>query len=185
MKSQISSIKPIRIIGVDPGSRLTGCAVIESSGGKTKCLMQTTLRAKGSMLSERILSLSQQLQEIITDFKPCEASIEQVFVKLNPQSALTLGQARGALLLTLAKNNISIAQYAPRAIKKAATGYGAATKTQMQQMMQQFFNLDKLPQEDAADAIAVSLCHANTRNWHSKISKLSLQDKNKKNEIWI
>jgi crossover junction endodeoxyribonuclease RuvC len=182
---QISTTKPIRIIGIDPGSRLTGCAVIESSGGKTKCLMQTTLRAKGSMLSERIVSLAEQLQTIICEYQPTEASIEQVFVKLNPQSALTLGQARGALLLTLAKNNIAIAQYAPRAIKKAATGYGAATKSQMQQMMQQLFNLDKLPQEDAADAIGASLCHANTRNWHNKISKLNTDKTTKKHEIWI
>lgn len=177
----ITQKKPTRIIGIDPGSHLTGCAIIETQAQQQSCLLQTTIRARGAKLSQRLISLAEQLQNIIIEYCPDEAAIEQVFVKLNPQSALVLGHARGALLLTLSNQQIPIAQYAPRAVKKAAVGYGAATKNQIQQMMQQLFKLDTIPQQDAADAIAIALCHANMRSWNQKIAQQTATS----DKIWI
>ena len=166
-----SSSSGLCIIGIDPGSRLTGCAVIcqeqthraGSSASGYRCLLHTTLKAGNGSMPQRLAALHTQLQAIIQHYRPHEAALEQVFVHKNPKAALTLGQARGVLMLGLAQADIPIAEYAPRTIKQASVGYGAASKSQVQSMMQRIFKLECLPAEDAADALAVAMCHAHSR----------------------
>lgn len=164
-QQQLQDITRVRIIGIDPGSRQTGCAIIELQQNQPHLLHCSTLQAKQACFNQRIVSLHQQLQVIIETFQPTEAAVESVFVKLNPQSAIKLGQARGVLLLALAQQHIPIHEYAPRLVKQACCGYGAATKAQIQTIVQQLFKLSKLPASDAADAAAIALCHSQQRRW--------------------
>ena len=169
--STSAAASPTRIIGIDPGSRQAGCAILEICGSCYNLLSYATLYIKGDRFSQRLTDLHQQVAAIIQRFQPTEAAIEQVFVNINPQSALKLGQARGVLLLALAQQQIPIAEYAPRLVKQACSGYGAASKDQIQSMIQRLFKLPKKPPADAADACAIALCHANQRNWQQRLAQ--------------
>lgn len=152
------------ILGVDPGSRLTGFGIIRSNGRECQYVSSGCIRTQSGEFAQRLFQIYQGLQEIVQKYQPEEAAIEQVFMHKNANSALKLGQARGAAIIALAKNVAIMAEYSPRQIKQAVIGYGGGEKVQVQHMVQRLLNLNAVPQADAADALAVAICHAHSRD---------------------
>ena len=152
------------ILGIDPGSRLTGFGIIRSNGSEYHYIGSGCIRTQSGEFNARLLHIYQALKEIIHKYKPEEAAIEQVFMHKNASSALKLGHARGAAIIALGESVNLIAEYSPRQIKQAVIGYGAAEKIQVQSMVQRLLNLNEVPQSDAADALATAICHANSYN---------------------
>lgn len=163
------------ILGIDPGSRITGYGVIKTEQSRYHYLASGCVRttAAGS-LADRLREIFAGISEIVQRYRPDTAAIEQVFVQHNIASALKLGQARGAAITAIASGFIEVAEYSPRQIKQAVVGYGAADKEQVQHMIQRLLNLSAMPPADAADALAVALCHAHTRQSVGYLTK-SLQ----------
>ncbi len=158
------------ILGIDPGSRITGYGFLVIAENKIRHLAHGTIKTPAQDTHQRLYFIAQQLNQLIETHHPTEAAIEQVFVKHNVQSALKLGQARGVAMAATAKYELELAEYSPRAIKKAVTGYGGADKKQVQQMIKSLLQLKETPQADAADALAIALCHAHTRQWKKRLS---------------
>lgn len=158
-----------RILGIDPGSINTGYGIVNQDGQKITHITHGCIKLKGKTIPERLHYLHDALSAIIHEYEPDEAAIEQVFVHVNVQSALKLGQARGAALVAMARYGLSISEYSPKSIKQTATGYGAASKTQIQFMMRSQLKLTSQPQADAADALAIAVCHCQ----HRKIAHLT------------
>lgn len=158
-----------KILGIDPGSIRTGYGVIEISGSRVSWVTHGHIAANGQETGERLLKIFQGLIEIIQTHQPVEVAVEQVFMHQNPQSALKLGQARGIALLAAAHYALPLAEYSPRKIKQSVTGYGAAGKPQVQQMIQTLLKLPAIPQVDASDALAIALCHCYHRQFHLKL----------------
>jgi len=158
------------IIGIDPGSRKTGYGLIQIQGQRNIHLAHGCLALNGETLAERLQQIFSGLREIIQQYQPQEAAIEQVFMNDNPNSALKLGQARGAALVAISS---PVIEYSARAIKQAIVGYGAASKEQVQQMVKRLLNIQTKIQSDAADALAIALCHAHSRAWSTKLKELS------------
>lgn len=148
------------IIGIDPGSRRTGFGVIRLEGNRHIYLASGHLSLEAFPVNERLRKIFLGLQQVIESYQPQEAAIEQIFMKDNPASALKLGQARGAAIVAL---NIPVEEYSARQVKKSVVGHGAATKDQVQYMVKRLLNLTGNMQADAADALAVALCHAHVR----------------------
>jgi crossover junction endodeoxyribonuclease RuvC len=151
----------IRIFGIDPGSRITGYGVIDTDGFRHSHVASGHIVIKGDALSDRLGIIFSRLTELIASWQPDAMAIEQVFVNRNIDSALKLGHARGAAICAAVNAGLPVGEYSPRAIKKAVTGQGAADKAQIQQMMQILLKLEDMPQSDEADALAISVCHAN------------------------
>ncbi|MDV6316916.1 crossover junction endodeoxyribonuclease RuvC [Idiomarina sp. HP20-50] len=155
------------ILGIDPGSRITGYGVIEQRGRQINYLGSGCIKAIGTAkepltLAEKLRRIHDSVSELITQFKPNEFAIEQVFIAKNPDSALKLGQARGAAIVAAACAELPVAEYSARQIKQAVVGNGGAEKSQVQHMVMSLLSLQRCPQEDAADALAVALCHAHS-----------------------
>ena len=151
-----------RILGIDPGSRFTGYGIIELNAGRSIWLNSGCIRVQGDSLAEKLCIISEGLNSLLDEFQPDEMAIEKVFVSKNVDSALKLGQARGAAISTVALRKIPVSEYTPTQIKKAVVGKGNAAKTQVQHMVVNLLGLSRAPQEDAADALAIALCHAHT-----------------------
>ena len=149
------------IIGIDPGSRRTGYGIIRLEGNRHIYLKSGHLNVASLPTCERLRQIYLGLQEIMQAYCPHEAAIEQVFMHENPNSALKLGQARGAAIVAL---SIPVAEYSARQVKKSVVGHGAAKKEQVQFMVQRLLNLKTALQADEADALAIALCHAHARN---------------------
>lgn len=161
-----------RIIGIDPGSRIAGYGLIEINNNQIQHIDCGGIHIPTSIpLEERLLFLHEKLIEIIEEFRPCFASIEDVFFAKNAKSALMLGHVRGVILLSLAQFKIPCHSYPPREIKKAITGYGAATKEQVQYMVKQILKLKEKAFEDASDALATAICHSNTLKLQNRLIK--------------
>jgi crossover junction endodeoxyribonuclease RuvC len=156
----------ITILGIDPGSRITGYGVIKSDGNKHQYV------ACGNIQVKNLGDIFRQLSEIITVYQPEEVAIEQIFMHENVNSALKLGQARGAAIVAVAINNLKIIEYSTREVKQAVVGYGNAEKKQIQHMIKLLLKLSAEPKTDAADALAVALCHANMRKLMQKIGNI-------------
>ena len=156
------------IIGIDPGSRHTGYGVIRVEGNRHIHLANGYLDVSRYDFAERYRQIFLGLQEVIRTYQPHEAAIEQIFMHQNPNSALKLGQARGAAIVAI---NIPMAEYSAREIKKSIVGFGAAAKEQVQFMVQRLLNITQKLQLDASDALAVALCHAHARG----LKKLGLE----------
>jgi crossover junction endodeoxyribonuclease RuvC len=152
----------LRILGIDPGSRVTGFGVIDSDGVRSSHVVHGTLRLEGNALPPRLGEIFSRLSEVIETYRPQVMAIEQVFVAKNPQSALKLGQARGAAICAGVSQGLEVAEYTPRTIKQAVVGSGGAEKSQVQHMVRMILNLPKEPVTDAADALAVALSHAHS-----------------------
>lgn len=152
------------ILGIDPGSRITGYGVINSVGAKNEYVASGCIRIKGDLLAERLKQVYDGVTEIIEHYCPQEMAIEQVFMARNPDSALKLGQARGVAIVAGANQGLEVAEYAARKVKQAVVGNGSADKSQVQHMVKSILKLPGLPQADAADALAIALCHAHTRS---------------------
>jgi crossover junction endodeoxyribonuclease RuvC len=158
------------ILGIDPGSRITGYGIVESIGNGHRYIASGCIKTKGDNLSERLLQIYEGLSIIISRYLPTQAAIEQIFVKNNVDSALKLGQARGAAFVAVANYKIPLAEYAPRVVKKAVVGFGGADKQQVQQMIKILLCLSDLPPTDAADALAIALCHASHSTLKERIA---------------
>ena len=149
------------IIGVDPGSRITGYGVIRVVGNQSVHLASGSIHLTDKQqTAERLQKIFMELTGIIQLYQPNEAAIEQIFMHENPGSALKLGQARGAAIVAL---TIPLAEYSARQVKQSVVGYGAAKKEQVQHMVGRILNLTEKLQADEADALAIALCHAHSR----------------------
>jgi crossover junction endodeoxyribonuclease RuvC len=151
------------IIGIDPGSRITGYGIVEAAGNVCNYITSGYFKLTKTDSYQQLEQIFSMLTAIIAAHNPVEAAIEQIFVHANANSALTLGQARGAALVAVATSKIKIAEYSSRQVKQAVVGYGNAEKIQVQQMVKALLKLSQLPQPDEADALAVALCHASYR----------------------
>lgn len=162
------------ILGIDPGSRFTGYGVIQQQGRSLTYLGSGCIKAiaAGDDLGSRLHTIYAGVSEIILQFQPTMFAIEQVFMAKNPDSALKLGQARGAAIVAATSAELKIAEYSARQIKQSVVGTGGADKAQVQHMVKSILKLPATPQADAADALAVALCHAHS---HDSISKMSGQ----------
>ena len=151
------------ILGVDPGIADTGYGVICDEGGKISCLAYGSIKTSPKDdLVTRLDRLNYELDRIIKKYQPQLASVEELFFSKNVKTALTVGQARGVILLTLKQNNLPIFEFKPSQIKQAVTCYGAANKGQVQKMVQMLLKLKEIPKpDDAADALAMALCALN------------------------
>ncbi|MFY9179248.1 MAG: crossover junction endodeoxyribonuclease RuvC [Venatoribacter sp.] len=150
------------ILGIDPGSRITGFGVVRRTGQKIEYVVSGCIRTGEGDLPERLKKIYQDVTEIIQTYQPQQFAIEQVFMGKNADSALKLGQARGVAIVAASLQNLPVSEYAPRSIKQAVVGKGSATKEQVQHMVQYLLKLPGKPQADAADALAIAICHAHT-----------------------
>lgn len=151
------------ILGIDPGSRITGFGVINSVGSKNEYVASGCIRIKGEELPERLQQVYEGVTEVINRYCPQEMAIEQVFMARNADSALKLGQARGVAIVAGTNQDLPVHEYAARKVKQSVVGKGSADKIQVQHMVAHILKLPGLPQVDAADALAIALCHAHTR----------------------
>jgi crossover junction endodeoxyribonuclease RuvC len=156
----------VRILGVDPGSRRTGFGVIECRGGDYVHVAHGCLNVGGAVMAERLRLIFDGLQALIGEHQPAEVAVERVFVNRNVESALKLGQARGAALCAVPRG-LPVFEYAPRAIKMAVVGSGAAEKAQVAHMITALLRLSGRIGPDASDALAVAVCHAHSRRLHA------------------
>lgn len=152
------------IIGIDPGSRITGWGIISSLGQKTEYIASGCIRMDTAPLPERLKQIFDGVNQLIEQFQPQESAIEQVFLGKNADSAFKLGQARGAAITALVCHDLAVGEYSARQVKQAVVGKGSADKSQVQHMVCQILSLNKSPQEDAADALGIAICHAHTQN---------------------
>jgi crossover junction endodeoxyribonuclease RuvC len=157
--------KTLRVLGIDPGTAIVGWAVLEECKGCVKPLAfgHITTSPKNST-AERLLEVVKDLEEIIAKFEPHEAAVEDLFFFKNLKTVMKVSQARGSILLTLERFCVSIFEYTPLQVKQAITGYGRAEKRQIQIMTQKILKLKSIPKpDDTADALAIALCHLNSR----------------------
>ncbi len=152
----------IRILGIDPGSRLTGYGVIDCDGGQSRYVASGCVRLAAGPLPARLKVIFESVGELIDRYQPTQFAVEQVFVSRNPDSALKLGQARGAAICAGVLRDLPVSEYTPREVKLAIVGRGGAEKSQVQHMIMALLELNACPQSDAADALAVALCHSHT-----------------------
>ncbi|NKF52619.1 crossover junction endodeoxyribonuclease RuvC [Shewanella sp. WXL01] len=150
------------ILGIDPGSRLTGYGIIDCQGRTQKYLGSGCIRTSGDDLASRLQQIFTGVSEIIRQYQPEQFAIERVFMAKNADSALKLGQARGAAIVAATNSGLSVAEYSATQIKQAVVGTGRAQKTQVQHMITQILKLPAAPQADAADALSVAVCHYHT-----------------------
>jgi crossover junction endodeoxyribonuclease RuvC len=159
------------ILGIDPGSRKTGFGIINVLGSKTEYITSGVIRIPELLaLPERLKVIFESVTEIIERYSPQEMAIEQVFMAKNASSALKLGQARGAAIVAAVAQNLPVSEYEARKVKQSIVGSGAADKLQVQHMVKTLLHLPAAPQEDAADALAVALCHANSQQHLIKLA---------------
>lgn len=154
----------MRILGIDPGSRITGFGVIEIVQGRTLYVTSGCIRVKGDNFPQRLKEVFDGVRQISQHYQPDCMAIEKVFVHKNVDSALKLGQARGAAICAVLERELVVHEYAATEIKKSVVGKGRAAKEQVQHMVTALLKLPGMPQEDAADALAVALCHAHTQS---------------------
>lgn len=153
----------MRVIGIDPGSRVCGYAIIESTGGKLIHLTSGTIKPKGDYpLAKRLQTIYSGITEVINSYSPTCMSVEDVFFAKNAKSAIKLGQARGVALLAGSNCDIEIHEYAPTNIKLALTGNGRANKSEVQKMVSYILGIRDEIDTDSSDAIAIAICHINS-----------------------
>lgn len=151
----------MRILGIDPGSRITGYGIIDKSGNRLIHVDNGAIFTDSAVdFPGRLLRIFQGVTEIITRFQPDSVAVEQVFFANNVQSALKLGQARGAAIVAAVNAGLPAHEYTPMQVKSAVVGYGHARKDQVQQMVKALLALPEIAQEDASDALALAICHA-------------------------
>lgn len=152
------------ILGIDPGSNITGFGIIDATGNKYNYIISGSIHTTKNNLSKQLREIFDGISALVKTYHPEEVAIEQVFIHANVNSALKLGQARGVAIVAVAEEGIKIAEYSARQVKQAVVGYGNAEKPQVQHMVKLLLKLKDKPQADEADALAVAICHANSRN---------------------
>ena len=164
----------MRILGIDPGLRTTGFGVIDTEGAKLHYVASGTIKTDAvdiGQLPARLKIIFDGVREVTARYQPACASVEIVFVNVNPQSTLLLGQARGAALTALVSNDLEVAEYTALQMKKAIVGHGQARKEQVQEMVMRLLALPGLPGKDAADALGLAICHAHAAGSFAAIAK--------------
>ena len=152
----------VQVLGIDPGSRITGYGVVTAAGGGISFVTAGRIRTPAGPMPDRLGKIYRDVAELIGMHAPDVLAIEEVFVAHNPQSALKLGQARGVAIAAAAAANLDVFEYPARTVKKAVVGTGRATKAQVQHMVRILLSLSGQPLPDAADALAIAICHVNT-----------------------
>ncbi len=155
------------VVGIDPGVATTGYGVVKDTREGVCLVDYGVVTTPPKMpIAERLLVLHQELEKIIQLHRPESAAVEKLFFQRNVTSAIAVGQARGVALLTLAENRIDVSEYTPLEVKQAVAGYGAADKKQVQQMVKALLGMDVIPKpDDAADALAIAICHIHSRRY--------------------
>ena len=154
----------MRILGIDPGTRITGYGIIDAEGNRLRHVDNGIVKTRSSdPLPLRLKAIYDGLTVVLKEFSPEAVAIEQVFLAKNPKAALTLGHARGTAVIASVNLNLEVHEYSALQVKSAVVGYGHAAKQQVQHMVKTLLNLPEVAQEDAADALAVAICHANSR----------------------
>jgi crossover junction endodeoxyribonuclease RuvC len=162
----------MRILGIDPGSRFTGFGIIDAHADSATHVHHGVIRTGGGEFTERLGIIFAGLRDVIREHGPVEVAVETVFVSHNVSSALKLGQARGAAVCAAISEGLPVAEYSPRSVKQAIVGRGAADKVQVQHMVAVLLQLQEALPEDAADALAVALCHQHTRQTLNRMQAL-------------
>jgi crossover junction endodeoxyribonuclease RuvC len=165
----------MRVLGIDPSSRVTGYGVLELREGRSVVLGYGTIKPRRlAALPEKLLEIKAGIDRLIGSFEPGEVAIENPFFGLNIKTAITLGQVRGAVLVAVAERSRPLFEYSPLEIKKAVTGYGQADKRQVSTMVRALLGLeDEALEEDASDALACAICHLNTRSFQKNVEESS------------
>lgn len=160
----------MRVLGIDPGSMVTDFGVLEREGSRLRHVAHGTLRPpRGASLALRLAALQRGLAQAILAHAPDVAAVERVFVAASPRAALVLGEARGALLAVLGEAGLAVREYGAREVKQAVVGTGAADKRQVQAMVRRLLGLAQAPAQDAADALAVAVCHAHAGAYEARV----------------
>jgi crossover junction endodeoxyribonuclease RuvC len=155
-------VDTIRILGIDPGSRITGYGILESDGSASRYIDSGCIRTESANFIDRLDEIYTRVRALVAEFEPQQLAIEKVFVDRNADSALKLGQARAAAICGTFGSELELFEYAARAIKQAVVGRGAADKGQVQHMVKAILMLKTLPLQDEADALATAICHAHS-----------------------
>ncbi|EKE25392.1 MAG: Crossover junction endodeoxyribonuclease RuvC [uncultured bacterium] len=157
--------KTLRVLGIDPGTAIVGWAILDEVCGKVCAVAYGHITTSpNNTTSERLFEVVKDLEEVIDKYSPHEAAVEDLFFFKNVKTVMKVSQARGAILLTLEKFCVNISEYTPLQVKQALTGYGRAEKKQIQLMVKNILKLKEIPKpDDTADAIAIALCHLNSR----------------------
>ena len=161
-------------LGIDPGTAIVGYAVVLAQGSNLQLLVCDVITTPAHMLlAKRLQIIYERLSEIIATYKPQEAAMEELFFAKNARTAMTVGHARGVAMLALANGGLAVAEYTPKQVKQAVTGYGAAGKEQVGEMIRILLKLSSVPRpDDAADAAAVAICHLNTASYSRNLSEM-------------
>lgn len=168
-------------MGIDPGSRTTGYGVIDMEGLRSRHVASGCIQtASDRPLPERLKTIYEGVAGVIQQYQPAEVAAEQVFMHRNPDSALKLGQARGAALCAVVMAGLPVSEYAPRAVKQAVVGGGAAEKAQVQRMVALLLNLPEPLSSDAADALAVAICHGHTRQTLNRLGAVPARSRRRR-----
>ena len=150
----------MKILGLDPGLRVTGYGVVEKVGSTLTYVTSGCIKSPDGELPDRLKNILNSVQEVIARYAPAEVAVEKVFVNINPQSTLLLGQARGAAICAAVAQNLPVSEYTALQVKQAVVGNGHAKKEQVQEMVKRLLKLSGYPSADAADALACAICHA-------------------------
>ena len=160
----------LRILGIDPGSRLTGFGVLDFKADKPCYVASGSVNSVDGAFAVRLKTIFQSIIQLMNDYRPDVVAIESVFVHRNPASALKLGHARSAAICATFDFDVEVFEYAPREIKQAVVGTGSASKEQIQHMVIAMLSLESAPSADAADALATALCHGNRRRFAERLA---------------
>jgi crossover junction endodeoxyribonuclease RuvC len=161
----------MRVIGVDPGSRLMGWGVVERVGTRLIHVAHGAVLLEGEELADRLLGIERALEEVIAVHRPAAAAVESLFFAKNAQSAAKLGHARGVVLLVLRRAGLSVSEYPPAQVKRAVVGRGRADKGQVAQLVRGVLALDAAPSPDASDALAVALTHLQAERYQQALAR--------------
>ena len=160
----------MRVLGVDPGTRITGVGMIETQGNRYQPLHFEIIRISDKLsIADKLKFIYDTLTEMLVIYRPEVLALEDVFFGENLRSMVKLGEARAAVMLAASGQNIPVVEYAPARIKQSVTGNGRATKVQMQHMVKRLLNMKEVPPPDAADALAVAICHVHSKRWNKVV----------------
>lgn len=162
----------MKVLGIDPGSNVTGYGIVEVSGNKYTHIASGDIKLKKTQsLAEKLLTIHNSVKDLIKDFKPESVAVESVFFAKNARSAIILGHARGAVLLSASSMELEVFEYSPTEIKKAVTGHGRADKKDMQKMIGLLLGKDLTTSSDSADALGIAICHLNNSGLNRRLKK--------------
>jgi crossover junction endodeoxyribonuclease RuvC len=172
----------MRVLGVDPGTMVTGWAIIECDKRDPSRLASGTIRIGRGEIAGRLAAIYSQLSQLIAQYSPDVLSLERHFMAANVQSAFRLGEARGVAMAAAAASSVTLCEYSPATIKKSVVGYGRADKSQVQAAVSRLFRLTSPPGEDEADALAAAACHAFHRSYDTRIAQ-ALESSNGRTKV--